>query len=66
MVEGLLDEAEGAGAGDGFGAAVDAELAEDASVMAFHRIHSHEKLLADLSIGVTRSNQIQYLKLSYG
>ena len=52
------------GAGNGFCAAADLELAEDVAVVAFDRVEGDVKRLADLAVGEALGDQGKNLKLT--
>jgi len=54
-----LQQAQLAGASDGFGAALNLQLVEDPAVMPFDRVQGEEKPFADLPVRETLGDQLQ-------
>ena len=57
--EAILQQAQLAGAGDGFRAAFDLQFVEDAAVVPFHCVQGQEQPLADFTIGQSLRDQLQ-------
>lgn len=59
-----LDETKLASTCDGFRASLNLEFAEDSTIMPFDRIQSKEESLANLAIGKSQGNELEYLPLT--
>src|SRR4029079_5909809 len=55
-----------AGGGDGFGAVLGAELAEDRADVEFYRALADRELVADLLVGVADGDEAEHLALAAG
>ena len=59
-----LEQAQFAGAGDGFGASLHLEFGEDSLVVPFDRTQGEEESLANFAIGEALGDELEYFQLA--
>ena len=59
-----LQQTQLAGAGYGFGAALNLQFVKDSAVVPFDRVQGEEKPLANLTIRESLGNELQYFQLA--